>query len=244
MTLALTLAACGSQGNAPTLPAPRQVALTVAGSGRQIATATLTPVRAGRVVAYLGGALIPYDNARTPAQLRRGGCAGLVLAALTADAPAPTGAAASGGVAFVRPDPAGGVDVALTPGADWTVVVLDHAGAAAATPIACGNPLSARRQYFDLYPPDVGSSGTARGLALLDPLVFTRVAVSLAAPAAQPAAWALHMGGCDGATLATGAIAPGALTGGGMAFVAPDYAHWWVALSSPGGALACARVGV
>ncbi|MBF6590519.1 MAG: hypothetical protein IVW57_08295 [Ktedonobacterales bacterium] len=245
--LGTMLTACGTRGNAAALPPVAHTTLVAAarGSSQPAGLVTLTPRYGGHLVPYLGGYAIPYQNAKNPVQLRDGGCAGPVLAALTADAPGPSGGAAQSAPA-TRQDAAGGADVALAPDQSWTVVVLDRAGDPAAKPVACGHPLSGRQQYFDLYPPDIGSNGTARGMALLQPIITTRVEIALTQPAAQEEQWTIHRQSCDGATVAAGQIASGATKGGGTVFAPPDTGQWWVSVAptgSPSGAGLCGKVG-
>jgi hypothetical protein len=222
------------------LPPAAHAAFSAPGSHQQAGTATLMPFYGGRIVAYLAGQRIPYSDAQNPVQLRSGGCAGPVLAALTANAPAASTASAAQSTAATQPDPGGGVDVALDPDASWYVVVFDHAGDPHANVLACGAPLSGQQQYFDLYPPNVGSNGTARGMALLQPQIYTRVLVTLAQPAGQNELWALHQQNCGGATVASGTIASGATVGHGIAFAAPVSGGWWVSVGT-GGAMLCGQ---
>jgi hypothetical protein len=236
LALAVLLAGCGTHGDPSTLPLVAHATLSAPGSHQQAGTATLTPFYGGRIVAYLAGHEIPYDNAQTPVQLRSGSCAGPLLAALTANAPGPAASAAQSTV-VTRPDPSGGADVAVDPEASWYIVVLDHAGDPHASAVACGAPLSGQQQYFDLYPPDVGSNGTARGMALLQPQIYTRVAVTLTQPAGQNEPWALHQQSCGGATIASGTIASGAKTSQGIAFAAPVSGGWWASVGTGSGSL-------
>ncbi len=233
LALAGALAGCGTHGSAGSLPPVAHATLSAQGSHQQAGTATLTPFYGGRIVAYLAGHQIPYANAANPVQLRSGSCGGPVLAALTADAPGPSGNAAQS-APVTRPDPAGGTDIALDPDQSWYVVVLDHAGDPQAAAIACGNPLSGERQYFDLYPPDVGSNGTARGMALLQPQIDTRVAVTLSQPAGQNESWTLHQQSCGGPVVANGTVTSGATTGQGVAFAAPAHSSWWISTGTSG----------
>jgi hypothetical protein len=226
------LTACGTHGSAPPLPPTAHATLTAQGSSTRAGTATLTPAYGGRVVAYLGGKQIPYQNAQTPVQLRQGSCTGPVLAALTENAPGPTGSQAQSAPAL-HPDAAGGVDIALNPDENWYIVVLDHAGDARAQPIACGHPLSGKQQYFDLYPPDQGENGDAKGIALLQPQVYTQVAVSLDQPAGQNETWAIREQSCGGTTVTAGTLANGARTASGTAFAPPD-SGWWISVAPDG----------
>jgi hypothetical protein len=238
------LAGCGTHGDAAALPPVSHAALTAQGAHQALASVTLTPMYGGRIVAYLGGREIPYQNAQNPVQLRDGNCTGAVLAALTANAPGPTGSAAQQAPA-ARQDPAGGADVALAPDANWNIVVLDHVGGPNAKSIACGSPLSGQKQYFDLYPPDAGVNGTARGIALLQPEIYTRVALSLTQPAAQEETWALHQQSCGGTVITSGSVVQGAQSSTGIAFAAPARGQWWVSIApqGDGNAIACGQVG-
>lgn len=232
LALGILLAACGTHGSAPALPPTAHATLATHGSTAQAGTATLTPIYGGHIVAYLGGQRIPYQHAQTPVQLRQGGCTGPVLAALTENAPGPTGDQAKTPPA-VHEAAAGGTDIALAPDENWYIVVLDHAGDANAQPIACGHPLSSKQQYFDLYPPSVGANGSARGMALLQPQIYTQVALSLAQPAGQDEQWAIREQSCGGNTVTAGALASGSRTADGVAFAPPDSA-WWVSVAPTG----------
>ncbi len=229
VTLALTLAACGTQGYAPSL----SKATTTTLSGAQPGSLTLTPIYATHIVPYYLGKLVPYVGAKTPVELRKGSCTGPVLATLTeaTAAPAPSGAAA------VTPDAANGVDVAMVVDEHVFVVVREHANDPNALQLACGGPLSSRRQYFDLYTPGQGSNGAQLGLALIEPLAATRAQTHLASPATTPLTWAVYAGGCNGTALASGQIPQGATTGDGVIFQSAPTSGWSVSLA-PAGATA------
>lgn len=240
VTLAtMTLAACGSQGRPPALGKSVAITLRASGNAATFGQATLTPAYGAHVVVYIHGALVPYQAPQTPAQLRQGGCYGPVVAPLTANAP--TG----GSQILVQPDSKLGANVAHAVDSTWYVVVLESA-APNAPVIACGHPLSDRRQYFDLYQPDKVDQGIGLGIALFEGIVITQVHVALDAPATQqPAQWSIHSGGCQGSTLATGAIAAGTASGSGTAFAPLDTQSWWlsVALSGAAGQVTCVKAG-
>ncbi len=225
---ALALAACGTRGNPPALGTPVQVTLRASSDAATLGEATLTPAYGAHVVVYLHGALVAYDSAQTPAQLRQGGCYGKVVAPLTANAPA------GGSQVMVQPGASLGANVALPVDASWYVVVLKSAAPDAAV-VACGHPLNNMRQYFDLYQPDKVDQSIGLGIALFEGIVITRVHVSLATPTTtQPAQWSIHSGGCQGSTLASGAIAPGATAGNGTAFAPLNTQSWWLAVTPNG----------
>jgi hypothetical protein len=230
---ALAVASCGTQGYAPPLGKPAHVALGSAGS------ATLTPMHALRVVAYYKGKQLPATGAATPAELHRDSCSGPFVAALTDGAPA----AGAHAAAPTMPDPDGGLDVAVDPGAQWYVVVYDRANDPHAQVVACGHPLSGRQQYFDLYTAAKGSNGIALGTVLVSPITATRIDVSLTAGAsASQSTWAVHAAHCDGVALAQGTIVPGGTTGAAVVFATPGATPWWVTLAPVGGAPVCAEV--
>lgn len=224
----LLLTACGTQGNPTALGKPVQVTLRGSGDPTTLGHATLTPAYGAHVVVYMHGALLPYENSQTPAQLRQGGCYGPVVAPLTSNAP--TG----GSHAVVQPGATMGANVDRPLDQNWYVVVLESA-APNAPVTACGHPLSTRRQYFDLYQPDKVDQGVGLGIALFEGIVITQVQVSLATPTAttakQPTEWSIHSGGCQGSTLASGGITPGSATGSGTAFAPLDPKTWWLSVA-------------
>ena len=257
----LVLAGCGSRGYAPPLSGTGHATLTTPG-GQRLGAATLTPFYALHVVTYYpSSSAIPYADAKTPVQLRSDACNGPVLAALTQNAPGPdatsatsqagmptttaTGAAeAATGPVVVRSDSAGGVDVSLSQTENSYVVVLDQPNDPAERELACGHPLSDRRQFFDLYPPVIGSNSTGKGFALMEPISATNVQIQLASAPAQPLAWEIHSSGCDGAVLGSGAVASGATTGSGVVFAALDTSHWWLTTAATASApQTCAHIG-
>ena len=223
----MILAGCGTKGQPPTLAAPVQVALQASGGSATLGHATLTPTYGAHVVVYMHGKLIPYSDPQTPAQLRQGGCYGKVVAPLTANAPR------DGSQVAVQPEAEKGANVAHAVDANWYVVVLESS-APDAKPISCGHPLNDLRQYFDLYEPDMVDQGVGLGIALFESITITQVDVSLAKAAPQAAQWSIHKGGCDGGTLASGAIAAGATTASGIAFAPLDTGQWWLALTPSG----------
>ena len=235
----IALSACGTRGNPPALGKSVQVTLSASGNATTLGQATLTPAYGAHVVVYMHGALVPYDNPQTPAQLREGGCYGKVVAPLTSNAP--MGSAQTD----VQAATDKGANVALPVDANWYVVVLESAAPNAAV-TACGHPLNNMRQYFDLYEPDKVDQGVGLGIALYEGIVITQVHVALAAPTTKQAAqWSIHSGGCQGSTLATGAIASGATTGSGIAFAPLDAKTWWLAVATDGAAdpTTCVKAG-
>lgn len=198
LSLAIVLTACGTKGYAPSLGAATHVALADTQTRQTIGDATLTPIYAMHATVYYKGQIIPTTGAQTPAQLRKGSCFGPVAASLTdgtpkGDAPA----------AIAQPAPSGGMYVALQTSADWYVTVLQRPNDATAPIAACGQPLSERRQYFDLYPPAVGNGGIAVGAALVEPIVATQVHIALQSERSPLSQWALHSGSCSGPVLGT-----------------------------------------
>lgn len=237
------LVACGSHGSAEALGAPAHVSLAWSG-GQSAGSATLTPFYATHVVTYLGAVEVPYQGAKQPVQLRHGDCAGPVMAALTADAPVPSGTQSP----LVQPDRSGGVDVATDPSGDLWITVLDSTQANA-TLFACGHPLSGNKQYFDLLsviPSHEGLLlGHTLGTALTEPIIASRVDLSLSQSSAGPLAWAVHSGSCSGQTVASGQF-PSGTSRGGIAFEAPDTSSWWLSVTSGDGSsakTACGKIG-
>jgi hypothetical protein len=236
---AMALTACGTQGNPPALGTPVQLTIHASGDAATLGQATLTPAYGAHVVVYMHGALVPYGNPQTPAQLRQGGCYGKVVARLTANAPA------GGSQTVVQAATDKGANVALPVDANWYVVVLTSAAPNAAV-TACGHPLSDRRQYFDLYQPDKVDQGVGLGIALFEGIVITQVHVSLVAPTRkQPAEWSIRSGGCQGSALASGVIANGAVAGSGIAFAPLDAQSWWLSVAMDGSAdsATCVKAG-
>lgn len=238
-TLALVvLTGCGTKGQPPALAAPVQVTLHASDGSATLGQATLTPAYGTHVVVYMHGALIPYSDPQTPAQLRQGGCYGQVVAPLTANAP--TG----GSSVAVRPDAQKGAMVARAVDPNWFVVVLESA-APDSNVASCGHPLSDLRQYFDLYEPTKVDQGVGLGIALFESIIITEAHISLTQAMPQAGQWSIHSGGCHGATLASGAIAGGATTASGIVFAPLDTQSWWLAITPNGAAAprACVKAG-
>lgn len=234
----LGLAACGSQGYAPGLGKTATFALAGTAGGASLGSATLTPFYAAHIASWYRGKAVPYVGAQTPIELRDGSCAGKPLAALTDVTAAPIANALA-----VAPDAKSGVDVAVATSENLYVVVRQRANDASAPQLACGHPLSGRRQYFDLYTPGQGSNGYSLGIALTEPIIATRVHVALASPATAATTWAVRAGSCSSAPLAEGAIAAGAKSADGVAFAALDPGHWRLTLATSAGQTLCETVG-
>lgn len=248
LTLALTLAACGSHGNAPTLSKPATASLTGTAAGAARYTARVTPINALRVVVTYKGHQIPTTGAQTPAQLRRGSCFGAYVAPLTDGNPA-TPAEAPGEhdeTVPSAPDPNGGMDVDVTPDASLFVDVMARPNDPSAPVLACGQPLSGLRQFFDLYPPT--NNSVATGNALFDPISAVRVAISpesgasAAAAAVAPVAWTIHTASCDGVPVGGDTIVKGARAPyGGPVYAALSAGQWWVTLALADGTTLCGQ---
>jgi hypothetical protein len=138
------------------------------------------------------------------------------------------------------------MDVSVAPSGNLYVVVLRSTGdpSAAGAILACGAPLSGRRQYFDLYPPQTGNAGIGLGTALMSPIVATRLDFTLGSgEAAPPTQWEVHTGSCTGAALASGQIKSSAASGPSGIIYQPLSAHpWWVTLSLRDGRTLCGKV--
>lgn len=237
--LAFALSGCGTQGYAPSLGKPGQAMLSASGSTTSQASATLTPIDALHVTVYYQGKQLPITGAATPAQLRQNACNGPLVAPITDGNVATT--TSSPALVTYAPDPAGGMDVAAASSASLFVVVWTQRNDPTATIAACGNPLSGRNQFFDLYPPSTGSSGIAVGTALITPIVATRLTFTVADASFQPASWAVHTGSCTGATVANGQIAANTRQIAGVVFHTLDLHSWWVTLTGADGATACGQ---
>lgn len=236
---AVLLAGCGSQGYA----APLEKTSTVAWQGVVAGSATLTPEYATHVeVFFPSSTAIPYANASTPAELRLTNCTGKFLTTLGDTTPT-TDAAGNAQLAHplhVAQDAAGGWDVSVPQSDKLYVAVLAHQNASSTNLVGCGHPLSARRQYFDLYPPSIGSNGSGLGIVKMEPISGTRIAVSLNAPHSSRTTWALREGSCSGRELASGTLAAGATTGDGYVFSAPA-SSWYMTVQGRSGKSACQK---
>lgn len=246
LVLAMVLVACGSQANGPALGKSASASLTSPTSASAAATYTarITPVSAVRVVVSYRGKTLPLSGAQTPAQIRRDSCFGAYIAPLTDGNPAQPAEASGVRDATVAsaPDPSGGMDVDVAAGANLYVDVMARPNDPTAPVVACGQPLSGQRQYFDLYPPT--SNNVAIGNALFDPISAAQVAISPTAGTAALAAvsWTIHTGSCDGvpvggATIAAGATAPY----GGLVYAALVPGQWWVTLALSDGTTLCGQ---
>lgn len=231
LSLAIILAACGTKGYAPPLGATTHAALAGTQTQQVIGAATFTPSYAMHATVYYRGHVIPTTGAQTPVQLRNGSCFGPVAAPLTDGTPK-----ADTATATTQPVSAGGMYVALQTSADWYITVLERPNDATAPVVACGHPLSERRQYFDLYPPTVGNGGIALGTALVEPIVATQVHIALHSGVSPVAQWALHSGSCSGPVI-------GANTSGadGIVFSPTDTSDWLTAQLA-NGTTACGAV--
>lgn len=219
LSFATVLAACGTKGYAPPLGATTHAALANTQTQQVIGTATFTPVYAMHATVYYKGHALPTTGAQTPAQLRKGSCFGPVAASLTDGAPK-----ADTAIAPTQPVPSGGMYVALPTSADWYITVLARPNDATAPVVACGNPLSERRQFFDLYPPSVGNGGTALGTALVEPIVATQVQITLESGVSPIAQWAIHSGSCSGPVIGTNTSGAD-----GIVFSTVDTSDWLTA---------------
>ena len=237
LSLALALAACGSQGYAPGLGKTATVALVSGNGSQSLGSASFTPFYASHVATYYEGKAVPYTGAQTPLELRSGDCTGKPLAALTEATSAPIP-----GALPVAVDPKNGVDVATAANGNLYVVVRAKANDANAPVLACGHPLSNRQQYFDLYTPGEGANGYSLGIALMQPILATHVNVALTNPGATTATWTVRADSCSGAILAQGQIASGARDASGVVFAALDAGHWRLTLAT-GGQTLCQTVG-
>jgi len=254
LVLALALGGCGTEGNAPPLGRPGHASLAISGSGSSQASVLLTPFAALHVTVYYRGKQVPTSGALTPAQLRENGCTGPLVAPITDGSLLATGTADANGtsgtsietsalVGYV-PDPSGGMDVSVAPSANLYVVVLDHRDDPAAAIVACGDPLSGKNQYFDLFPIQTGSAGIALGTALISPIAATRLDFTIKSDSLQPAAWAVHTGSCTGSVLASGSVDSKTNPETGVIYQALDSNRWWVELTGANGQTLCGQVTV
>lgn len=240
----LVLAGCGTHGFAAPLAKPMTIALPASGASQSPGTATLTPMHATRFIAYYKGRQVPNTGAATPVLIRQGSCTGPAIAAVTDGASELLNAQGAGSVVASQPDPAGGVDVAVDPDTNLYVVVYDHPSDATAPVVACGNALSGRQQYFDLYEADRGSAGIALGTALMSPIVATRVNIALSQPATGVYQFALNQDSCGGASLLRGSVESGATSAQAVVFRPLDARRWWLSVTSTGGQPMCVPVEV
>lgn len=232
--VAVAVAGCGAKGYAaPTLGASTGFNLGSMGM------VVFTPFYAEHVVTYYPSSqAVPYTNPKTPVQIRQGSCLGKVVAALTQGAPGPSGTAP-----VVQPAKTG-VNVALAQDTNQYVTVLASPNDPNAKVLVCGHPLDGGRQYFDLFLPTQGANGYGRGLALMEPITASRVAISFKQPAASNGTWTLHDGTCSapGATLATGQFNAGDKSAQGIVFSAPS-SSWSLSIQEGSSAPVCASVG-
>lgn len=245
LTVMLVLAACGSHGNGPALGKPATASLTGTAAGAASYTARITPITALRVVVTYKGHPIPTIGAKTPAQLRRGGCFGAYVAPLTDGNPAKP-AEAPGVHDETVPsalDPNGGMDVEVTPDASLFVDVMARPNDPSAPVLACGQPLSGLRQFFDIYPPT--NNSVATGNALFDPISAVRVAISPASSASgvqAPVSWSIHTASCDGVPVGGDTIVSGARPPyGGPVYAKLAPGQWWVTLALADGTTLCGQ---
>jgi hypothetical protein len=231
----LAIVACGAQGRPDALGQPASAALTPPSSTQAVGVAHLTPVYGSHIAPNFQGQAIPWANAQNPVQLRKGACNGDVLAALTEGAPGPANGATA---PQVKPNPAGGMTVALAPSADLWVSVLDHSGDDAHI-LACGHPLSDRKQFFDLYEATKGVNGIALGAALIEAVPLTRLDLELTSATNGPVTWIVRSGGCIGSAVASGSLANGAKSD--TIFATLDTSSWWVTVTANGSA-SCGKV--
>jgi hypothetical protein len=241
--LALVLVSgCGTHGYAAALAKPITMSLTTPDGGQSLGSAAFTPIHATRFVAYYKGQQVPLTGAANPVEVRQGSCLGPIVAALTDGAAALPSTATTVARALTAVDPAGGVDVAVEPGAQWYVVVFDHPNDPSAQIVACGNPLSGRQQYFDLYEASRGSAGIALGTALMAPIVATRLDIALAQPASADDRFAVHEASCGGAEVGGGTVATNAKSGGVVIFRPLDTHNWWLSMTTTAGQTICSQV--
>ena len=231
LCLTIVLAACGTKGYAPPLGATTHATLADTQTRQTIGDATLTPIYALHATVYYRGQTIPTTGAQTPAQLRKGSCFGPVAAPLTDGTPKVDTSSAN-----TQPVPSGGMDVALQSSPDWFITVLKRPNDATAPVVACGHPLSERRQYFDLYPPAVGNGGIALGAALVEPIVATQVHITLQSGTSAISQWTLHSGSCSGPVLDTNTYGT---DGAVFSMVGGDA---WLAAQLANGTSACGQV--
>lgn len=239
LTVVFALAACGYQGNAPTLANTNAIGVTIQGGGAAHpgGSAIFAPAYAGHYIVYLQGKEVPYHDPATPVELRQGSCTGPVVGAVTDNAPAMAQAPA------LQASPDKGANVAIAPSADIYTVVLAQAGNPKAAAFACGNPLSNQRQYFELWP--AGANETVGiGTVLSESIVSTKVSITLDTPATAkaPISWSVRSGSCTGETLASGSVAAGSTSATGLVFQPLAGGKWWLTLAPTGQQGSCAKV--
>lgn len=247
LALPLALAACGTQGNAPALGKPATATLTSMTTTARAAsyTARITPITALHVVVSYHGHQLPVSGAQMPAQLRRDSCFGAYVAPLTDGNPARPAEAPGVRDETVAsaPDPTGGMDVDVTPDASLFVDVMARPNDATAPVLACGQPLSGKRQFFDLYSPT--NNSVAIGNALFDPIAAAQVTISPSAgpsAAQSPVSWTIATASCDGPPVGGDTIARGARPPyGGPVYAALAPGHWWVTLAFGDGTTLCGQ---
>jgi hypothetical protein len=235
MITLLAVAACGSQGRPSALGQPASATLTPPSSTQAVGVAHLTPVYGSHIAPNFQGQAVPYANAQNPMQLRKGACNGDVLAALTEGAPGPVNGVTP---PLVKPNPAGGMTIPIAPSEDLWVSVLDHLGDDAHI-LACGHPLSDRKQYFDLYDARKGINGIALGSALIEAVPLTRLDLNLAAAVNGPIEWTVRSASCSGSEVASGSLTNGAKSD--TIFAALDTSAWWVTVNA-NDATSCGKV--
>lgn len=232
--IAVAASGCGAKGYAaPTLGTSMSFNLGTVGK------ANLTPFYAEHVVTYYPSSqAVPYANPKTPVQIRQGSCLGKVIVALTQGAPGPSGTAP-----VVQPAKTG-VNVALPQDTSQYVTVLAAPNDPNAKALVCGHPLDGGRQYFDLFLPEQGANGYGRGLALMEPIVASRVTLAFDQPATSNGTWILHDGSCTApsATLATGQFNAGEKSAQGIVFSAPS-SSWSLSVQEGSSAPVCASAG-
>ena len=251
LALALCLGACGTQGNPPPLGKQMRATLTpVSGvsAGRPEASVLLTPVNALHVTVYYRGKKLPTVGANTPAQLRKNNCLGALVAPITVasteggEIPGSTVPGGSSTLASFAPSPSGGMDILVPSSGNLYVVVLNQPGDSTADYLVCGSPLSGQNQYFDLYPPQTGSSGIALGTALMTPIVATLLTFSITHGSFTPVGWSIRTGSCTGTIVGSGEFSGGATKPTGVIYESAGAHTWWVNLTGPGGSTLCGPV--
>jgi hypothetical protein len=249
LTLALSavfVSACGAHGAPPSLGKPVTLTLAPVSDMQLGGTIGLTPIAAMRIAVYYQGKLLPTSGAKTPAQLRIGGCFNPAAALLTDGNPAnvplpgPTPTTPPAPPLSAHPDPAGGSDVPLASGADRYITITARPNDPTAPVVACGQPLSEDRQYFDLYPPEQTSNSIGTGSALIDPISATRItfAVSDGNTAIHPTTWAVHTGSCAGPIVGWGALGADGKASV-VLYAALDTATWQIVVTHSNGETTC-----